>query len=76
MSILAIISAAIGILKSVIDIFRPKKREAIEEANQEVSEARQGQAHSDTEVAVLKAESKKMQEDKESLEEIKSETEY
>lgn len=70
----------LGLLKSLFDLikgFRGKsKKDAVVEANKQVSEAREDQAKSDTEVAVLKAEVKKRDEEKKKLEDIKSETEY
>lgn len=70
----------LGLLKSLFDLlkgFRGKsKKDAVVEANERVSEARAGQAHSDAEVAILKAEVQKRDEEDRSLSEIKNEETY
>lgn len=77
---MTILLTVLSLLKSLFDLlkgFRGKsKRDAIVEANERVSEAREGQAHSDTEAAILKAKVQKGDEEKKSLEDIKNETEY
>ncbi len=76
----AIIGAILGAITALFNLIRnwrgKSKKDAVLEANERVSEAREAQAHSDNEVAILKAQVKKEEEGKKTLEEIKNETEY
>jgi len=70
----------LGFLKPLLDIlariFGKFKRDAIIDANKVANEAREQTAKADMEVAVLKAEVKKNEEEGRGLEEIKGEEDY
>ncbi|RJQ39531.1 MAG: hypothetical protein C4555_03220 [Dehalococcoidia bacterium] len=70
----------LGLLKTLFEVIKgfmgKSKKDSVIEANQKVTEAREGQAKSDMKVSVLKAEVAKEHEKDKSLEEIKNETEY